>query len=325
VTDRSQTATTIQNAAPYVGQLPFLAQGWGAASDLLNRGALVPDAFGTISARASAGDPGMGIGADYLKGVINAPPRPDSAYLQSVFQSDPASNPYLDAMYNRAAGAVRSSVDSDFARAGRYGSGARADVTGRNLVDLATQIYGGQYNADQARRLQAAQLYGSVYGGDVAARMAAAQALPSALMARDFGYPEEAAKVQQASIDAPSNLLARYLQMVGGNYGSQITSQAPHFTNPLGQGIGALGGLANAAYLGAGTLGALNKTFPSLFGNASPAVTGSYADPNWGRELGDNAAPFFTYYPGAGAIGGFSSSPALDWGGPLTNIWGGSY
>src|SRR5262249_15011734 len=158
--------TTIQNAAPYAGQLPFLAQGWNAAGQYLNRGALVPDAYAAIAARAVNGNPNLALASDYLRGVLGAPQRADLSTLAGIMQN-PGSNPDLDAMYRRAAGQVTSGIQSEFAKAGRYGSGAMADVTGRNLADLASQIYGGQYNADQSRRLQAAQLFGSAYAGDL--------------------------------------------------------------------------------------------------------------------------------------------------------------
>ena len=298
MTDRSQTATTIQNAVPYAGQLPFLVQGWNAASQYLNRGALVPDAYSTIAARAAGGNPSLALAPEYLRGVLGAPQRADLAMLSGIMQN-PGSNPDLDAMYRRAADQVTSGIQSEFARAGRYGSGAMADVTGRNLVDLASQFYGGQYNADQSRRLQAAQLFGAGYGSDLAQRIAAAQALPSAALSADFAYPEELAKVQQASIDAPASLVQRYMQMIGGPIGGQTTTESPHFTSPLGQGIGAIGGLANAANLGSSALFRLNALFPSLFGNGAAGA-------------------------GAGStIGGFGASPDL--GGPLLNLWGEPY
>jgi len=64
-------------------------------------------------------------------------------------------NPYLDSAYNQAASKVSDSVNSNFSAAGRYGSGAHTDVLSKNLGDVATNIYGGAYDADQGRRLQA--------------------------------------------------------------------------------------------------------------------------------------------------------------------------
>lgn len=64
-------------------------------------------------------------------------------------------NPYLDQMFNQGAEQVRNNVNSNFSQAGRYGSGAHTDVLTDSLGDMATQMYGGAYENDQARRMQA--------------------------------------------------------------------------------------------------------------------------------------------------------------------------
>lgn len=66
-----------------------------------------------------------------------------------------ATNPYLDATYQKAADQVSNSVNSNFSAAGRYGSGAHTDVLSQNMGDLATSIYGGAYNQDRANQMQA--------------------------------------------------------------------------------------------------------------------------------------------------------------------------
>ena len=85
----------------------------------------------------------------------------------SYLDSDSDTNPYLDAMYNKAAEQVnqnyltriKPNVDSVFARSGRYGSGAHQtaeDMAEENLLqatgDLATNMYGRAYETDAERR-----------------------------------------------------------------------------------------------------------------------------------------------------------------------------
>jgi hypothetical protein len=74
-------------------------------------------------------------------------------------------NPYLDATFNKAAGAVNRNLDTILARSGRdlHGNlGARSDA----LNNLATDIYGGAYENDRSRALSAAsQLSGQVFTG----------------------------------------------------------------------------------------------------------------------------------------------------------------
>jgi hypothetical protein len=64
-------------------------------------------------------------------------------------------NPYLDAMYNQAAGKVAGSVNSNFAQGGRYGSGAHTGALTEGLGNMATDLYGGAYEADRGRQMQA--------------------------------------------------------------------------------------------------------------------------------------------------------------------------
>src|SRR6185369_10235145 len=72
------------------------------------------------------------------------------------------SNPYLDNAYNKAAGAVTNSVQSNFSRAGRNPNGPDAAGTaqlgaagaGGGYNDLAASIYGGDYENERNRQQQ---------------------------------------------------------------------------------------------------------------------------------------------------------------------------
>ena len=80
-------------------------------------------------------------------------------------------NPYLDQMVNRAQGnivsnfnnTIRPQLDAMEARSGSFGNsgvGATAQqaqqALGNQLTDVATQMYGGQYQFDQGQRMQSA-------------------------------------------------------------------------------------------------------------------------------------------------------------------------
>lgn len=153
-------------------------------------------------------------------------------------------NPYLDATFNRAAGAVNRNMDSVLSRSGRDltgNIGARADQLG----NLATNIYGGAYEADQNRRLaatsQAVPLANQDYFdigqlGNVGARV-------EDLTGR---YMQDAMNRFNFEQQRPEAALDAYLsRTMGGNYGSQ--SSAPIYRNPMGS---ALGGAAAGAALG---------------------------------------------------------------------------
>ena len=101
---------------------------------------------------------------------------------------DVGTNPYLEATYERASRPllqqlqqdVNPAIDIGAASAGRGGSGMHAllrnragEQTGQALTDLATNIYGGAYESDQARRMQALGQYGGLGQEQIANRMAA--------------------------------------------------------------------------------------------------------------------------------------------------------
>jgi hypothetical protein len=150
------------------------------------------------------------------------------------------SNPYLDRMFGQAADQVRARLDSQFAAAGRYGSGDQAREIGQAYNDLATNIYGGQYQSDMNRMMQAAQIApGQAYQG-FARQAAAAQGL------EDFDYNQQMQQLQDyLSLTSPA------LGAGGTQVSTTPTSRSP------GAGIlgGALGGASLAKTLGAPSLG----------------------------------------------------------------------
>jgi len=77
-------------------------------------------------------------------------------------------NPYLDQAFDMGAEKVQNAVNSQFSLGGRYGSGAHQDVTTQGLNELATQIYGGAYENERGRQMQAAGLIQGGWESDLA-------------------------------------------------------------------------------------------------------------------------------------------------------------
>lgn len=125
-------------------------------------------------------------------------------------------NPYLDAMYNQAAGKVAGSVNSNFANAGRYGSGAHTASLTEGLGNMATQLYGGAYEADRGRQMQAigmAPQFAQQDYADAGQLMNAGQILQDQQQQNmDFGYEQ----YQEAENDPYKRLAA-----MAGIFGSQ--------------------------------------------------------------------------------------------------------
>lgn len=162
-----------------------------------------------------------------------------------------ASNPFLDATYDQAAGKVRSSLDSQFEGAGRYGSGGHQNAVGGALGDLATSLYGGQYNADQNRALQAGSVIGQLNQNERQQQLAGLGILPGISQAQtqnnlgllQGGQYQDAYNYQNYM--NPMQLTQSYANIVRGNGTGSETK--PYFTNNAGnyaalaQGVGDLG------------------------------------------------------------------------------------
>ena len=73
--------------------------------------------------------------------------------LQGNFLS-PDSNPFLESTFNRAADLTRGRLDSEFSGAGRN-LGAAQPARSEELQTLASNIYGGNFQAERDRQLTA--------------------------------------------------------------------------------------------------------------------------------------------------------------------------
>ena len=80
-----------------------------------------------------------------------------SHLVNNTLQGDylnPDSNPYLQGTFNRAADLTRGRLDSEFAGAGRN-LGAALPARSEELQTLASNIYGGNYQAERDRQQSA--------------------------------------------------------------------------------------------------------------------------------------------------------------------------
>lgn len=134
---------------------------------------------------------------------------PATDQLKSTIQGDYLnSNPYLDKTFQMAANPVVANINSQFSKAGRYGSGAQAATLGTTLDNLSTQIYGGNYATERGRQ------------------QAAAIAAP--------GFTTDTTTAQFAPFNAFGNLT----KGLGVN-----STTSPYFSNPVGGALsGALAG-----------------------------------------------------------------------------------
>ena len=156
------------------------------------------------------------------------------------------SNPFLDKTFDLAAGKVRSALDSQFNQGGTYGSSLHQGAMADNLGDLATKIYGGNYEQERQRQAQ---------GMLFAPQLAEADYNDSQRLAQvGQSYEGQAGKFLQDSMNrynfyqnAPYARLQQLSQLVNpaAQMGGTSTSTQPNNSNPFGQILGTAATIAS--------------------------------------------------------------------------------
>ena len=278
----TDTVQSTSQSTPYLPQMGYLDSGFSEAARLYNRGAQVPDAWKQLESRYSGNDPQRKAYGDMMwqanrdlaqiaegnAGMYSM--SPELKRFASGEMLSPDSNPWLKGMYEDAAGAVRGQVNSQFAGAGRYGSGANQEVLGKNLGSLANTMYGGAYQQGLGQMLSASMMGDQLTNQNTARRMQAMAMMPSQFSAQDNDL-YRLGQVQQAQIDAPWTNLQRYMQTLnpGMSLGSTQTNSQPSYSNPVGQGLGLLGGGLSAANMAFGQ----NGLWPNAMSGAGNAIS----------------------------------------------------
>ena len=156
-----QTGSTTSTQAPPAYMYPYIGSGLGQASSLLQTGG--PQFY-----------PGQQVAGfnptqqKAMTGIVNAGMKGSPAltaaqgFDQTLLDSGGGSNPYLDQMYSQAAGQTQNQLTGEFAGMGRNAS-ASAPLRAEQLNNLATSMYGGQYQNDMQDALAAGNQAQSLY------------------------------------------------------------------------------------------------------------------------------------------------------------------
>ena len=188
-----------------------------------------------------------------------------SNYVQSVLSGSPASNPYLDSMFNQGANAVQNRLESEFAGAGRNVIGS-APVQADELNNLATKLYGGAYNTGVQQQENALASAPNIVGSQLG------------LQTGLYGAGQNVQNLAQSYITAPQQFLQQYLNQVNQVPGQSIVSQTPLTSM---QRIGIAGTGANIG----GTLGStIGNYFGGSTGQDIGGLLGSLAGAYFGGQ-----------------------------------------
>lgn len=141
--------------------------------------------------------------------------------LNEMISGD-ATNPYLDQSVNRALDAVRGQVNSQFGGDG-YGTTAHQETLATALGDTANNMYSGNYQSDQNRRLSAinaAPTFGNQAYTDASQLLNAGQIQQDQeQQGYDYGYQN-----YQDAQNLPYKQLAAMSGVFGSNLGSSSTT-----------------------------------------------------------------------------------------------------
>lgn len=132
-------------------------------------------------------------------------------------------NPYLDQMVSKAQDSVKSGYNTAAVNSGSFGNAGLAEQYGRQMGDVATQMYGQAYDQDRSRQMQAigmAPQFGNQAYTDAQQLMNAGQTLQDQQQqGLDFNYQQS----QEAQND-PYKKLAAMSGVFGTNLGQSAST-----------------------------------------------------------------------------------------------------
>jgi hypothetical protein len=259
-------------------------------------------------------------------------------YIQNVLggnylPGNPNGNPYLDQTFDMAALRTQNQLSSEFARGGRNVE-ASQPIRSQQLGDLATQIYGGAYDAERNRQnsivpyagndtVSTSPLHRDRVGELLGGLMLGGELLGSYGDLYDRFFGDEAgggasgdAQGQgggsAGAAGAAAGVLGGGLGSIGGGAGSAVPGGSVTITDGAGNVIPSVGSGGDAAGAVSGGLGAAGA-LGSAVGGASSGVAGGGAigsgilgSSGAGVATGGGAAA-----AGAGAAGAAGGTSAL--------------
>ena len=268
----SQTTASTQPYGPAIGGLNNILGNagslYGQQYPTMGMSPITQGALGLTAERALNGSP-------LLQTAQNT--------TQNIAGGYGGTNPYLNTMADTALGKVRDMVNSQFEAAGRFNSGANQQELTRNLGEVAGNIYGGQYNADQNRMLAASQI--APY-----------------LANQDFTQLQQLLGVGQTYDQAPWNLL--------NNYANPITSiaSAGKTATTTDPGQSAIPSLLGGLISNPGGLGGLFGGMGDIFGSQGVGGLSGILGTTGGWYDGGLGGPSFAgSFGGSGLLGSLGS------------------
>ena len=286
------STTTVQKADPWEGQQPYLQEIFQSAQQLYNNGQMAPDyypgqtvadqsqwtqdALQMQADRAQNGSPLIDNASDAMNAITTGSALAGNQGLNTLNQLAGEDNPYTGELFNRANSQVQASLDSNFNRAGRYGSGAHEAASADAANNLATQLYSSLWDKRADAATTAGQLYNSGIGQQIVAGQASQQlanqaytdaaALGEAGAALDdYSQQQINADIDRYNYEQNQALMAlqNYNNLIQGTYGGTTTTTGQQNTSGS-----TLGNVAGGALAGGGLAYMMGASNPIIGGAA---------------------------------------------------------
>lgn len=276
----TQQTTSTVNTGPWSAQAPYLKDAFAQAQANYNTNKgnkyYTGETVAPLNeAQNSALNTTIGIGSGVNPGVAAA--GQNNADTLNGKYLDPNSNPWLKDTFNAAADDVTRQYQTAtapqtagaFSGAGRYGSGSYNNAVknnelalGASLNNLATSIYGGNYQSERDRQLAAAGQSGAINQAQYI-NPSAALGAGNIQQGQQQNVNNSALAAYNYNRDQPTNALNSYIAQISGNYGQNgTTTQAtPIYSNPGATALGGILGLGSLAAPGASGVSALGNIF----------------------------------------------------------------
>lgn len=295
------STTTVQKADPWAGQQPYLNDVFQQAQSLYNAGGMAPNyypgqtvanqsdwtkqAMQMQADRATAGSPLIDSASNAMSNITSGNALANNQGLNTLNDLAQQDNPYVDELFSRANNQVQASLDSNFNRAGRYGSGAHEAAAADAANSLANQMYSSLWD----KRADAAQAAGQLYNTGIGQQVVAGQAgqqlanqayTDAAALSQAGGMMDDYnQQIINAAIDKynyeqqqPLTALSNYNQLIQGSYGGTTTSTAKQNTGSGSR----LGNVLGGGLSGASTGAMIGSVVPGI-GTALGATLGGLA------------------------------------------------